>query len=216
MAFLLSPSMLSSDFANMQSVLELLGQSQADWVHVDVMDGVFVPNITMGPPIVKAMKKHSTLPLDVHLMIVQPEKYISAFKDAGADYLTVHFEACPHLNRVVNQIREEGMKPGVVINPHTPVSSLENIVEYVDMVLLMSVNPGFGGQKFIENTYRKIEELVQYKKKYNPDLLIEIDGGVTLSNAKKLEEAGANVLVAGSAVFSAPDIVQRIAEFKNL
>lgn len=216
MAFILSPSLLSADFANLQQSIELINNTQADWFHIDVMDGVFVPNITIGQPVVKAIKKHAKKPLDVHLMITAPDRYIHGFKEAGADILTVHEEVCSHLNRSLCRIREEGMKAGVSINPHTPVSMLENVIEYADLVLIMSVNPGFGGQKFIENSYRKIEELKSLKDKYNPNLIIEVDGGVSLENAPALLGAGADALVAGNAIFSAADVAQRIAEFKKL
>lgn len=216
MAFILSPSLLSADFANLQQAIELINKTQADWFHIDVMDGMFVPNITIGQPVVKAIKKHAKKPLDVHLMIMDPDRYIRGFKEAGADILTVHEEACRHLNRSLSNIREEGMKAGVSINPHTPVAALENIIEYADLVLIMSVNPGFGGQKFIENSYRKIEELNRLKQKYNPNLIIEVDGGVSLENAPALLAAGADALVAGNAIFSAKDMAQRIAEFKKL
>lgn len=216
MSFILSPSLLSADFANLQQAIELINATEADWFHIDVMDGLFVPNITIGQPVVKAIKKHAKKPLDVHLMIVDPDRYIHDFKEAGADILTVHEEACRHLNRSLSRIREEGMKAGVSLNPHTPVSALENVIEYADLVLVMSVNPGFGGQKFIENSYRKIEQLSALKQKYNPNLIIEVDGGVNLENAPALLAAGANALVAGNAVFSAPDIPARIAQFKRL
>lgn len=216
MSFILSPSLLSADFANLQQAIELINATEADWFHIDVMDGLFVPNITIGQPVVKAIKKHAQKPLDVHLMIEEPDRYIQSFKQTGADILTVHAEACRHLNRSLNSIREEGMKAGVSINPHTPVSTLENVVEYADLVLIMSVNPGFGGQKFIENSYRKIEQLSALRQKYNSNLIIEVDGGVNLENAPALLAAGANALVAGNAVFSAPDIPARIAEFKRL
>ncbi len=215
MSLILSPSLLSADFANLQQAVEMLNASQADWLHIDVMDGMFVPNITIGQPVVKAIRKHARKPLDVHLMIMDPDRYIQSFKEAGADILTVHEEACRHLNRTLNAIRQTGMKAGVSINPHTPVCLLENIIEYADLVLIMSVNPGFGGQEFIENSYRKIEETARLKEKYNPDLVIEVDGGVSLENARKLLECGANALVAGNAVFSAPDPEKRIEEFKR-
>ena len=216
MEFFLSPSLLSADFANLQRDVEMLNASQADWFHLDIMDGLFVPNITFGQPVVKALKKYARKPLDVHLMIMEPDRYIQDFKEAGADILTVHEEACRHLNRTVSEIKKAGMKAGVSLNPHTPVSMLENIIEYIDLVLIMSVNPGFGGQKFIENTYRKIEETARLKEKYNRNLIIEVDGGVSLENTSKLVACGANALVAGSAVFSAPDPAKRIAEFKAL
>ena len=216
MDFILSPSLLSADFANLQQAVEMINDSQADWFHIDVMDGMFVPNITIGQPVVKAIKKHARKPLDVHLMIMDPDRYIQGFKDAGADILTVHAEACRHLNRTLAAIRQAGMKAGVSINPHTPVCMIENIVEYADLILIMSVNPGFGGQKFIENSYRKIEETAQLREKYNRDLIIEVDGGVSLENTPKLLACGANALVAGNAVFSAPDPKKRIEEFKRL
>ena len=216
MDFILSPSLLSADFANLQQAVEMINDSQADWFHIDVMDGMFVPNITIGQPVVKAIKKHAQKPLDVHLMIMDPDRYIQGFKDAGADILTVHAEACRHLNRTLAAIRQTGMKAGVSINPHTPVCMIENIVEYADLVLIMSVNPGFGGQKFIENSYRKIEETARLREKYNRDLIIEVDGGVSLENTPKLLACDANALVAGNAVFSAPDPKKRIEEFKRL
>lgn len=216
MDFYLSPSLLSADFGNLQHTVETLNGSKADWLHIDVMDGIFVPNITIGQPVVKAIKKHAQKPLDVHLMIVEPERYIEGFKEAGADILTVHEEACHHLNRTLCQIREAGMKAGVSLNPHTPVDMLENVIEYADLVLIMSVNPGFGGQRFIENSYRKIEQTARLRQKYNPDLIIEVDGGVNLENARRLIDCGANALVAGNALFSAPDITAEIAKFKSL
>lgn len=216
MSFLLAPSLLSADFANLQNAVEIINASEADWFHLDIMDGQFVPNITFGPPVIKALKKHATKPFDVHLMIVEPDRYIKDFKDAGADILTVHYEACTHLNRSIHAIKDMGMKAGVVLNPHSSTTLIENIVEYADLVLLMSVNPGFGGQKFIENTYRKIDEVAKLREKYNKNLLIEIDGGVSMGNAKQLSDAGADVLVAGNAVFSAPDIIERIQEFKKI
>ncbi len=194
----------------------MLNHSQADWIHVDVMDGVFVPNITIGIPVVKALSRIANKPLDVHLMIVEPERYIEQFALAGADNLLVHYEVSRHLNRTLAEIRSRGMKAGVVLNPHTNVSLLENVLEYADLVLLMSVNPGFGGQQFIENSYRKIEELAEMKERLNPELLIEVDGGVTLENARLLVNAGADVLVAGNSIFSDGNALENIAEFKKL
>ena len=201
MQHLISPSFLSSDFTNLEQEIKRMNDSEADWFHLDIMDGLFVPNITFGMPVIKQIKKHAKKPLDVHLMIVQPERYIDEFKKAGADILTVHYEACTHLHRTVQQIKDAGMKAGVSLNPHTSVALLEDILNDVDMVLLMSVNPGFGGQKFIENTYKKIKQLKALVEKNKADILIEIDGGVDANNAKKLIETGAAVLVAGSFVF---------------
>lgn len=202
---LVSPSLLSADFGNLQRDIDMLNQSDCDWLHVDVMDGIFVPNISFGQPIVKHIKKHAQKPLDVHLMIMDPGRYITDFKEAGADIVTVHYEACTHLDRTIHAIKDAGMKAGVVLNPHSPVSLLEDIIQECDLVLLMSVNPGFGGQKFIENTYAKTRQLKSLCERKNPSCLIEIDGGVNTQNASLLYEAGADVLVAGSAVFKSAD-----------
>ena len=213
---IIAPSILSADFANLQRDCEMLNQSAADWFHVDIMDGVFVPNISFGFPVVKAIKKHATKPIDVHLMIVDPDRYIKAFADAGADYLSVHIEACNHLHRTLQYIKAEGMKAGVAVNPHTPVSQLEDIVADTDLFCMMSVNPGFGGQKFIENTYRKIEKLKDLILKTGSKALIEIDGGVDGNNAAKLIATGADVLVAGNYVFSAANPTATIESLKAI
>lgn len=215
MTKMVSPSLLSADFGNLQRDIEMLNSSECDWLHVDVMDGMFVPNISFGQPVVKFIKKHAQKPLDVHLMIMDPGRYIEDFKAAGADIITVHYEACTHLHRTITAIKDAGMKAGVVLNPHTPVCVLEDIVQECDMVLLMSVNPGFGGQKFIENTYTKVRQLRDLCNRKNPGCLIEIDGGVNTQNASKLYEAGANVLVAGNAVFKAEDPLQTIKILKQ-
>jgi len=216
MKHLIAPSVLSADFANLQNDIQMINRSEADWFHVDIMDGVFVPNISFGFPVLKAIQKYAAKPLDVHLMIVNPDRYLSEFKNAGAGNITVHIEACDHLHRTINAIKELGCKAGVALNPHTPVTLLEDILEDIDLVCLMSVNPGFGGQKFIENTYKKIRTLRTMAYGRNDSLLIEIDGGVSTNNALKLIQAGANVLVAGNAVFSAQDPVLEIFELKNL
>ncbi|MBP6303953.1 MAG: ribulose-phosphate 3-epimerase [Bacteroidia bacterium] len=216
MSHLIAPSILSADFANLQRDVEMINHSSADWFHVDVMDGVFVPNISLGLPVIAAIKKHAKKPLDVHLMIVQPERYIADFKKAGADILTVHLEASTHLHRTIGAIKEAGMQAGVALNPHTPVQLLREVLADIDLVCLMSVNPGFGGQKFIENTYNKITELATLKQLTGSKARIEIDGGVNLDNAPKLLNAGANVLVAGNFVFSASNPVHTIQELKQV
>lgn len=215
MPHLVAPSVLSADFANLQRDVEMINRSEADWFHVDVMDGMFVPNISFGFPVIKAVKKYATKPLDVHLMIEDPDRYTQAFKEAGADLLSVHIEACPHLHRSVQNIKSHGMKAGVAINPHTPVHLLEDIIADIDLVCMMSVNPGFGGQKFIENTYNKIKALKELIAQKNSKALIEIDGGVDLKNYKTLIECGANVLVAGNTVFSSADPSATIAALKK-
>jgi ribulose-phosphate 3-epimerase len=202
---IIAPSVLASDFANLQREITMLNESEAHWIHVDIMDGVFVPNISMGLPVVEAIHRHATKPLDVHLMIVQPERYVEAFRAAGAANISVHFEACPHLHRNLQQIKALGCKAGVAINPHTPVQSLADVIGDIDVVCVMSVNPGFGGQKFIEHTYRKVQMLKQLIVDAGANTQIEIDGGVTLQNAKRLLDAGADVLVAGSFVFQSTD-----------
>lgn len=199
---LIAPSLLAADFGNLQRDIEMLNRSQADWIHVDVMDGRFVPNISFGFPVMKTVQQHSQKFVDVHLMIVEPEKYVDEFVEAGADLVSVQYEACIHLHRTIHQIQDKGTKAGVVLNPSTPVLLLEDIIRDVDLVLLMSVNPGFGGQKFIEHTYRKIAETKDLILSSNSTALIEVDGGVNLDNASKLFDAGADVLVAGNAVFS--------------
>ena len=214
MAHLIAPSLLSVDFCNMGRDIDMLNKSEADWLHLDIMDGVFVPNISFGQPVVKHIKKLAKKPLDVHLMIVDPDRYFEDFKACGADILSVHYEACTHLHRSLSRIRELGMKSGVVLNPHTSVGLLEDIVEMCDVVMLMSVNPGFGGQKFIENTYDRIVRLKELIDKKNPNCLIEIDGGVNTQNAERLYECGADVLVAGSAVFASENPMETIKQLK--
>lgn len=216
MAHLIAPSVLACDFANVQRDFEIINSSQADWFHIDVMDGVFVPNISFGMPVISAMKKHAQKPLDVHLMIVNPDQYISTFKEIGADILTVHIEACTHLHRTLQAIKSEGMKAGVALNPHTSVDLLEDVIADIDLVCLMSVNPGFGGQKFIENTYDKVIKLKDMITRKQTSTLIEIDGGVNANNAKQLLKAGADVLVAGSFVFNSNDPLKTIEDLKSL
>lgn len=213
---LIAPSVLSCDFANIQRDIEMLNNSQADYIHVDIMDGVFVPNISFGLPVCEAMAKHAAKPLDVHLMIVHPENYVEAFKKAGANLISVHYEACNHLHRNLQQIKALGIKAGVALNPHTPVHLLADILQDIDLVCMMSVNPGFGGQKFIENTYSKVSQLKDLILQKNTNTLIEIDGGVNADTAPKLIKAGADVLVAGSFVFNSPNPTQTIADLKAI
>jgi ribulose-phosphate 3-epimerase len=216
MSHLVAPSLLAANFANLQADIEMVNTSNADWFHVDVMDGVFVPNISFGFPVLKPLQKLAKKPLDVHLMIVDPDKFTHAFKDAGAEILTVHYEACNHLHRSVQNIKQLDMKAGVALNPHTPIHVLEDIIADIDLVCLMSVNPGFGGQKFIENTYEKIKKLKALIIEKKSKALIEIDGGVDLNNYKKLLSCGADVLVAGNTVFSSPDPKLTITQLKTI
>lgn len=211
---LIAPSVLSADFANLERDVRMINDSEADWFHVDVMDGVFVPNISFGLPVIKAIKKHATKPLDVHLMMVNPERYITEFRDAGADILTVHYEACTHLHRTIQAIKQAGMKAGVAINPHTPVSVLEDVICDLDLVLVMSVNPGFGGQSFIERTYQKLRYLREIIAENQATCLVEVDGGVNNTNAHLLADAGAHVLVAGNYVFSHPNPHEAIVSLR--
>jgi ribulose-phosphate 3-epimerase len=216
MNHLIAPSVLSADFANLEKDVIMINQSEADWFHIDIMDGVFVPNISFGFPVLSAINKYAAKPLDVHLMIVDPDRYLQEFKNAGAANITVHFEACTHLHRTLTAIKDLGCRAGVAINPHTSVELLNDIIEEIDLVCIMSVNPGFGGQKFIENTYKKIQSLRNLARGRNNELLIEIDGGVGIQNAASLLKAGADVLVAGNAVFAAGDPSAVISELKHL
>lgn len=213
---LIAPSILAADFANLQRDLEMVNKSEADWFHIDIMDGVFVPNISFGMPVLKAISSYAEKPIDVHLMIVEPDRYIKAFAKLGADVLTVHYEACTHLHRTLQAIKAEGMKAGVALNPHTNVSFLEDTIVDIDLVCLMSVNPGFGGQSFIENTYSKILQLKELINRKKASTLIEIDGGVTDNNAKKLIDSGADVLVAGSFVFKSKEPIKTISSLKSI
>lgn len=216
MKYIIAPSILSSDFGNLQRDIEMINQSDADWFHVDVMDGVFVPNISFGFPVMAAVKKHARKPLDVHLMIVEPDKFIPEFAKAGADRITVHYEACTHLHRTLQLIKASGCKAGVALNPHTPVTLLQDVIEDLDLVLIMSVNPGFGGQQFIHNTYKKIQDLKNLIQGKNEDLIIEVDGGVGLQNVATLAAAGANAFVAGNAIFATENPTETIAKMKQL
>ena len=216
MDHLVSPSLLAANFGNLDSDVMMVNKSEADWIHLDIMDGVFVPNISFGFPVIKAVKKVALKPLDVHLMIVDPDRYLSQFCEAGANHLTVQYEACTHLNRTVAEIRNLGMKAGVAINPHTPVMLLKNILPYIDMVLIMTVNPGFGGQIFIKESYNKITELRHMIDTGHYNVLIEVDGGIDTANAIDLVEAGANILVAGSSVFKSKEPIKVISKLKNL
>lgn len=216
MEHLIAPSILAADFANLQADVEMLNRSEADWIHIDIMDGVFVPNISFGLPVCEAIARHAKKPLDVHLMIVEPDSYLQAFRDAGASLISVHYEACNHLHRSIQAIKDMGCKAGVAINPHTNVQLLEDIIGDIDLVCVMSVNPGFGGQKFIENTYHKVRLLKELIVDAGSHAQIEIDGGVNLENAPKLIQAGADILVAGSFVFKSNDPVDTIKDLKSV
>jgi|TARA_R110000751_G_scaffold62520_5_gene128998 ribulose-phosphate 3-epimerase len=212
---MIAPSLLASDFANLQKEIEMVNQSDADWFHLDIMDGVFVPNISFGMPVIQAIAKYAKKPLDTHLMIVDPDRYIKTFADLGVNHLTVHYEACPHLHRTLQAIKAEGMKAGVAITPHTSVRLLEDTIQDIDIVIVMSVNPGFGGQSFIENTYQKVADLKELINRKNTNTLIEIDGGVNAENAKKLIDTGADVLVAGSFIFKSANPIETIKKLKE-
>ena len=212
---MIAPSLLASDFANLQKEIEMVNQSDADWFHLDIMDGVFVPNISFGMPVIQAIAKYAKKPLDTHLMIVDPDRYIKTFADLGVNHLTVHYEACPHLHRTLQAIKAEGMKAGVAITPHTSVRLLEDTIQDIDIVIVMSVNPGFGGQSFIENTYQKVADLKELINRKKTNTLIEIDGGVNAENAKKLIDTGADVLVAGSFIFKSANPIETIKKLKE-
>ena len=213
---LIAPSVLAADFSNLQRDIEMINESDADWFHIDIMDGVFVPNISFGMPVLRDIKKHAKKTIDVHLMIVNPDQYIETFATLGADILTVHWEACTHMHRTIQAIKAAGMKAGIALNPHSSVNQLNDIIKDIDVVCLMSVNPGFGGQSFIENTYNKVTELNELIQSSGSDCQIEIDGGVTNENAKKLVQAGANILVAGSYVFKSSNPTDTISKLSNL
>ena len=216
METIIAPSLLAADFANLERDIKMINESQSDWFHIDVMDGVFVPNISFGHPVLAAIAKHAKKPLDCHLTIVDPDRYIKDFADLGAAYITLHYEACKHLHRTIQHIKSFNVKAGVVLNPHTPVSVLKDMIQDLDIVLLMSVNPGFGGQKFIEHTYNKVAELRAMANEFKPDLIIEIDGGVNKDNGPKLVKAGANALVAGSFIFKSEDPLNTISNLKDV
>ncbi len=216
MSHKIAPSILAADFGNLQRDCEMINSSEADWFHIDIMDGVFVPNISFGMPVVKCIDKICKKTMDIHLMIINPDKYINKFKELGADILTVHFEVCNHLHRTIHAIKDAGMKAGVALNPHTPVHSILNILNDIDLVCIMSVNPGFGGQSFIYNTFEKVSDLNKLRNEHNAKFLIEVDGGVNCNNARKLIDNGANVLVAGSFVFKSENPKKTIAELKSV
>ncbi len=213
---IIAPSVLAADFANLEREIKMINNSQADWIHIDIMDGVFVPNLSMGLPVVESIKRHATKTMDVHLMIVHPENYVEAFQKAGAEYISVHVEACPHLHRNIQQIKALGCKAGVALNPHTSILELENVIADIDLVCVMSVNPGFGAQKFIEHTYKKVKSLKKMILDSGSNAKIEIDGGVNMQNAKQLLDAGADVLVAGNFVFSAANPTEVIKQLKSI